>query len=536
MSMAMKWRTEDGQSKQVTAPLSLIVTAFAPVTDIRQTWTPQLIAHSQETILVFVDLALGRRRLGGSALAQVYKQIGSEPPDVDEPAVIKSFFGACQTLKKDFPSLVLAYHDRSDGGLYTTLAEMCFAGRIGATISLDALPGVSTSEDIIDALFAEELGAVLQIQTAYLGALSATFVRHGFPTRLLHVIGQVNQDPKDQSIQFVHQSEIVFQATREDLQAAWAETSFQMQTIRDDPTCAAEEYALIKEPSRGLFYELGNKVQLTIPQTISEHRPKVAILREQGVNGHVEMAWAFHAAGFASVDVHMSDLLSGATTLSDFRGIAACGGFSYGDVLGAGNGWAKSILLHSSARQEFEAFFQRTDTFALAVCNGCQLFGHLKDIIPGASAWPAFKQNRSQRFEARTCMVEVIRGDVTRKSVFLRDMVGAKLPVAVAHGEGRATFDEKAQQDQVSSSGLEAVRYVDHSGKFTEHYPLNPNGSPGGLTGVQTPDGRVLALMPHPERVVTAESNSWYPSELSAEQSGVGPWFQMFRSAREWCT
>lgn len=535
MSMAMKWRTEDGQPKQVTAPLSLIVTAFAPVNNIRRTWTPQLISGSEATSLVFVDLAQGRRRLGGSALAQVYKQIGSEPPDVVDPALVKSFFGACQTLKKDHPDLVLSYHDRSDGGLFTTLAEMCFAGRIGATISLDAIPSSTNSDDIMDSLFAEELGAVLQVQTSRLDALTAAFVRHGFPTRSLHVIGHVNQDHNDQSVRFIHQSEVVFSATREELQAAWAETSYQIQTLRDDPICAAEEYSLIKEPTRGLFYELGESFQPALPSTIVQHRPKVAILREQGVNGHVEMAWAFHAAGFASVDIHMSDLLSGKVTLSDFRGIAACGGFSYGDVLGAGNGWAKSILLHTSARKEFEAFFQRSDTFALAVCNGCQLFGHLKDIIPGASSWPKFKQNRSQRFEARACMVEIVAGEVTRQSVFLRDMVGAKLPVAVAHGEGRATFDDATHRDRLLSSGLEAVRYVDHSGSATEKYPLNPNGSPGGLTGVQTPDGRVLALMPHPERVVTLESNSWYPGELLGSQSGIGPWFQMFHSARAWC-
>ncbi|KAG8917009.1 hypothetical protein FRC01_002724 [Tulasnella sp. 417] len=412
---------------------------------------------------------------------------------------------------------------------------MSFAGRIGVTIFLDALPSLTSSDDVMDSLFAEELGAVLQVQTSRLDALTAAFVRHGFPTQSLHVVGQVNQDPSDQSIRFIHQSEVVFSSTREELQAAWAETSYQMQTLRDDPICAAEEYSLIKEPTRGLFYELGESFRLTLPPTISQHRPKVAILREQGVNGHVEMAWAFHAAGFASVDIHMSDLLSGKVTLSDFRGITACGGFSYGDVLGAGNGWAKSILLHSSARKEFEAFFQRADTFALAVCNGCQLFGHLKDIIPGASSWPEFKQNRSQRFEARACTVEIVAGEVTRKSVFLRDMVGAKLPVAVAHGEGRATFDDPAQRERLLSSGLEAVRYIDHSGGATEKYPLNPNGSPGGLTGVQTPDGRVLALMPHPERVVTLESNSWYPEELVGSQSGVGPWFQMFHSARAWC-
>ncbi|KAG9038054.1 hypothetical protein FRB95_002982 [Tulasnella sp. JGI-2019a] len=546
MSMSMKWKGEDGEAKQVTAPLSLIVTAFAPVNDVRRTWTPQLVREPNgTTVLVFVDLAKGKQRLGGSALAQVYKQLGSEPPNVEDPTLIKSFFSSCQILKKEYPGVVLAYHDRSDGGLLATVVEMCFAGRVGADITLDALPSSNISgptssaeADAIASLFNEELGAVFQVQLELLPHFTGAFVRGGFPTSAIHVIGTVKATPGDELIRVTHRSQMVFEAQRRDLQYAWSDTSNRMQALRDDPTCAAEEYALIGENSRGISYNLAFSVPspTTISSYIALKRPKVAILREQGVNGHVEMAWAFHAAGFAAVDVHMSDLLSGAVSLSSFRGLAACGGFSYGDVLGAGNGWAKSILLHHLARDELKQFFERQDTFALAVCNGCQLFSHLKEIIPGTENWPLFKQNRSQRFEARVCMVEIVPGVATNKSVFLREMVGSKIPVAVAHGEGRALFVRDGQQSTLENKGLLAVRYTDYDGVPTEHYPLNPNGSPMGITGVQTSDGRVLALMPHPERVVTSESNSWYPSEEGDQWKGVGPWFKLFQSARVWCS
>ncbi|KAG8907930.1 hypothetical protein FRB99_001438 [Tulasnella sp. 403] len=534
MSMSMKWKSDQGEAKQVTAPLSLIVSAFAPVENVRRTWTPELQRlPSEATSIVFIDLAGGKQRLGGSALAQVYKEIGSEAPNADDPALVKSFFNACQALKKD-PGLVLAYHDRSDGGLFTTLAEMSFAGRIGIEITLDALPSVSSLDDVIPALFSEELGAVIQVRSADLTNLSSAFIQHNFPTKNIHVIGNVILDPSDEAFRVSYLSEVVFTSTRADLQSMWAETSFRMQTLRDDPQSAVEEYSLIRRSSRGLFFDFTHELSPVIPASISTVRPRVAILREQGVNGQAEMAWAFHAAGFTSVDVHMSDLLSGTVDLSGFRGLAACGGFSYGDVLGAGSGWAKSILLHGKTRDEFKTFFKRKDTFALAVCNGCQLFSHLKEIIPGANSWPLFKQNRSQRFEARVCMTEIVKNDVSSKSVFFRDMVGAKIPVAVAHGEGRATFSNDVERDEVVGNGLVAVRYVDHDGEPTEVYPLNPNGSPGGITGVQTPDGRVLALMPHPERVVTAESNSWFPRKIDKE-NGVGPWFRIYQSARQWC-
>ncbi|KAG8863467.1 hypothetical protein FRB96_008207 [Tulasnella sp. 330] len=543
MSMSMKWKERE-EAKQVTAPLSLIVTAFAPVNDVRRTWTPQLIKEPNETtVLVFIDVAKGKQRLGGSALAQVYKQLGSEPPNVEDPALIKSFFSACQILKREYPGVVMAYHDRSDGGLLTTVVEMCFAGRVGADITLDALPSSDTTTtdseaDAISALFNEELGAVFQVRLELLPHFTGAFVREGFPARSIHVIGTVRSTVGDETIRFTHRSKIVLEAPRRDLQLMWSETSNRMQARRDDPTCAAEEYALIRDSSQGISYSLTYPMPdlASILAPITFQRPKVAILREQGVNGHVEMAWAFHASGFTAVDVHMSDLLSGAVTLSSFRGLAACGGFSYGDVLGAGNGWAKSILLHHLAREELKQFFGRQDTFALAVCNGCQLFSHLKDIIPGTENWPLFKQNRSQRFEARVCMVEVVPNQTTSQSVFLREMAGSKIPVAVAHGEGRAVFTGLRQQSALVEDGLLAIRYTDYDGRPTERYPLNPNGSPAGITGVQTPDGRVLALMPHPERVVTAQSNSWYPSDEGGRWNGVGPWFKLFQSARAWCS
>ncbi|KAI0051102.1 phosphoribosylformylglycinamidin [Auriscalpium vulgare] len=530
MSMSMKWR-DDEEVKEVSAPLSLIVTAFAPVEDVGVTWTPQLRTDIDEpTALVFIDLALGKQRLGGSALAQVFKEIGSEAPDVVDAAVLKSFFVATQNVRKHHPNLVLAYHDRSDGGLFTTLAEMAFAGRAGVEINLDALHGVGNP---VEALFNEELGAVIQVQRSQVGLLVNAFVAEGFPSTSIHAIGTVLPSPQKQSFTIIHDHEPIFVSTRTQLQQVWANTSFQIQSLRDDPECAAEEFSLIEDATHtGLSYSL----------TFSPYhsrslfrRPKVAILREQGVNGHVEMAWAFTAAGFDAVDVHMSDIVSSNMSLEDFRGLAACGGFSYGDVLGAGKGWAHSALLHQGARTTFAEFFAREDTFALGVCNGCQFFSHLKEIIPGAESWPEFKANRSGRFEARVATVEIVENEVTRNSVFLRDMVASQLPVAVAHGEGRAAYGGETQQGDLEKSGLVAVRYVDGAGNATEVYPLNPNGSAGGVTGVQTPNGRVLGLMPHPERVVTLESNSWHPPHLKDSWKGVGPWFRMFQSARQWC-
>jgi len=530
MSMSMKWK-EGAEQREVSSPLSLIVTAFARVENISATWTPQLrTGVGEPTALIFFDLADGKQRLGGSALAQVFKQIGSEAPDVEDHAKLKAFFVGCQSIRENVPDMVLAYHDRSDGGLFTTVAEMSFAGRVGIKLSLDS---ISSVDDPISTLFNEELGAVLQVRQSHVASLTAIFGAAGFPSSCIHTIGIVEEESVSQAVTILHKSAVIFSDTRARLQQTWAETSFRMQALRDNPECAKEEFNLISDDShRGVYYDLSFSCQ---PSRSLSSRPQVAILREQGVNGQVEMAWAFTAAGFDAIDVHMSDILNGSISLSNFRGFAACGGFSYGDVLGAGKGWANSILLNEHARTEFSTFFQRSDTFALGVCNGCQFMSHLHEIIPGAKSWPDFKRNFSERFEGRVCMVEVVPSSITSSSVFLHDMAGSKLPVAVAHGEGRVSFRNAEDQQNVEAQSLVALRYVDSSGAPTEIYPLNPNGSPGGITGVQTPDGRVLALMPHPERVTRLESNSWYPPEFKDSWKGSGPWFRLFQNARRWC-
>ena len=539
MSMAMQWTSVDGTSRKMAAPLSLVVTAFGPVENVGSTWTPQLqcTTAEQPTSLLFVDLAMGKQRLGGSALAQVYNELGSRCPNVENSSILRSFFAACQEIKSGSEELVLAYHDRSDGGLITTIAEMSFAGRVGCTVSMDSLMVSDDIEATLSALFCEELGAVIQVRTAEIQTIRQVFRQCGFPVESVHTIGTVHErnDQPTQRLEFLYRNQVIFESTRSELQSIWAETSFQMQRLRDDDSCAQEEYRLIREDNRGLFYDYNFSLAPSLHIDLPGYRPKIAILREQGVNGQTEMAWAFYKAGFEAVDVHMSDLMSGGMSLSQFRGLAACGGFSYGDVLGAGNGWAKSILLDPAVKNEFQQFFDRQDTFALAVCNGCQLFGHLKAIIRGAESWPAFKPNRSQRFEARVCMVEIIPSPSTSASVFLRHMAGARIPVAVAHGEGRATFSSPSRAQSMMEQGLVAIKYIDSEGIPTERYPWNPNGSPDGIGGVQTPDGRVLALMPHPERVVTMESNSWYPKDRKTGSEGVGPWFRLFQSAREWC-
>ncbi|PVG00392.1 putative phosphoribosylformyl glycinamidine synthetase [Serendipita vermifera] len=524
MSMSMRWK--DGQDqKQITSPLSLIITAFAPVERVSATWTPDLKRVDEPTILILVDLAGGRTRIGASALTQVFKQTGLEVPDVVDAAILKSFFNACQSIRKDHPQLVLAYHDRSDGGLFTTVAEMMFGGRLGAKLDVSTLLAANHP---ISVLFCEELGAVFQIREADKTVFEEAFVKASVPADIIHAVACVT---KEETLEITSGETTILRQTRANLQRVWAETSFKMQCLRDDVDSAHEEYALISDPNHtGLFYEPSMKVDPGIPSEFIS-RPRVAILREQGVNGHVEMAWAFNAAGFSAVDVHMSDIITGRVDLGSFRGIAACGGFSYGDVLGAGSGWAKSILLSRACREKFAQFFKREDTFGFAVCNGCQMFAHLRSIIPGAETWPLFKTNRSGRFEARVSMLRVEDAEATRRSVFLRDMIGWKLPVAVAHGEGRATFRDEVHYRQFEEEGLTALRYVDSQGESTLKYPLNPNGSPGGIAGIETANGRFLALMPHPERVVTTDSNSWHPGTLGT----AGPWFQLFRSARMWC-
>lgn len=556
MSMSMRWRDEkDGSDRDVTAPLSLIVTAFARVADVRKTWTPELRTDEEvgeETVLVFFDLAGGKTRLGGSALAQVFREIGEEAPDVEDAKVVRAFFEGTQRVRETNPDSVLAYHDRSDGGLFTTLAEMAFAGRVGLRINLDAL-GVS-GKDPVAALFTEELGAVVQVAKSNVQYLLAAFSREGFPSTSVHVVGSVNPS-SDQSIDIIHGGTTIFSFTRSALQETWASTSYKMQSLRDDPACATEEFNLISSSSPTLpkvSYDLTFKYDPLLSKPLTR-RPKVAILREQGVNGHQEMAWAFHAAGFDAIDVHMSDMFPSATSsreplsLQGFAGLAACGGFSYGDVLGAGKGWANSVLLHEGARKEFKDFFERKDTFALGVCNGCQFFSGLTELIGNGAGedsepeaqgagWPEYKENRSGRFEARVTMVQITDNAVTRSSPFLHDMIGSRIPVAVAHGEGRAVYSGgEPSLRRAESQGLLALQYVDGEGNVTQTYPLNPNGSMGAVAGVQTRDGRVLALMPHPERVVALASNSWAPKGMEEQWEGTGPWFRLFQNARRWC-
>ncbi|KAG0249276.1 hypothetical protein BG011_009447 [Mortierella polycephala] len=542
MSMKMKWK-QDGEQIEVTAPLSLNVTGFGPVADIHKTLTPELITDVENTVLVLIDLAAGKERLGGSALAQVYKQVGNEVPDVESAEILKAFFKAIQAVR-EHGDLVLAYHDRSDGGLFATIAEMCFAGHVGAKIDLSGI-----TSDVVAGLFNEELGAVVQVRETQIEKLKAVFAEHGFPAESLKTVGTVNAKGDD-SIVISHQGVAVLESNRVELQRIWTETSYHMSTIRDNSECAQQEFdGLLDAQDPGLSYQLTfnpaeevlSAAELSVQK---EQRPKVAILREQGVNGQIEMAYAFHAAGFTAVDVHMSDILSGKVTLKDFKGIAACGGFSYGDVLGAGSGWAKSILLHERARNEFYDFLTvRQDTFALGVCNGCQFLSQMRELIPGAEHWPYFKRNQSEQFEARFSMVELEDNSKQQEtaaeaktvpSIFFEGMRGSKFPIAVAHGEGRAEFVQDSDLKALVAQGLVAVSFVDNSGKKTEQYPLNPNGSPLGITAVQTPNGRVLAMMPHPERVVSREANSWYPRVEGAQWGEQGPWLRMFKNARKW--
>lgn len=535
MSMSMKWQdNKTGDSKQVTAPLSLIITAFAPVNNVEKTWTPQLRTAPEvdgPTSLVFVDLARGKQRMGGSALAQVFKQLGHEAPDVEEASDLKAFFGAVQLLKSTHPDTVLAYHDRSDGGLLTTVAEMAFAGRCGIEVSVDS---IQPSADPVAALFNEELGAVFQVRQTDLTTFTEAFVKSQFPTSHIHVIGRVT-GRDDQTISIVSGGQVIYSCARGVVQQLWAETSYRMQAIRDDPTAAKEEYdRILDDQDSGLICDFKAGYLADVAASEAADKPKVAILREQGVNGQIEMAWSFSRAGFEAIDVHMSDIISGKISLSSFVGVAACGGFSYGDVLGAGSGWAQSVLLNPRARTEFEQFFNRQDTFTLGVCNGCQFLSQLKEIIPGTDAWPAFKVNRSGRFEGRVASVKVTES--AAKSIFLQGMQGSTLPVAVAHGEGRVSFADPSQHQALSSQGLIVGQYVDYDGTPATRYPANPNGSPEGITAITSANGRVMAIMPHPERTVARESMSWFPSAQGREWKGKGPWFRLFQNAYAFAT
>ena len=527
MSMRMKWK--DGIiDKEVVAPLSLVITAFAPVANIHRTWTPQLQNLREKTLLVFIDLANGKQRLGGSAVAQVFGQIGSEAPNVEDPTILKGFVAVMKELHSQ-KGLVLAYHDRSDGGLIATVTEMMFAGRLGVNMSLNQIARGGDAETI-QALFNEELGAVVQIKEDDLERLAEVFAFHKLPSSTLTVIGTVTTD---QVLTIEREGTTLYKATRADLQQTWSSTSYYMQSIRDNPNCAQQEFEnIVSDTDRGLWYNLTFEIS-SIPPSFPT-KPKVAILREQGVNGHAEMAFGFHLAGFSSVDVHMTDIINGDFSLDSVVGIAACGGFSYGDVLGAGNGWAKSVLLHKDVREEFHRFFaERKDTFALGACNGCQFLTRIKEVIPGTECWPTFQRNLSEQFEARFSQVQVVAKQTGAKSIFLTNMEGSQLPIAVAHGEGRAVFENVEDVDNLERMGLVGIRYIDGRGEPAQCYPANPNGSPHGITGVVTPNGRVLALMPHPERVILKEACSWYPME--AEKWGeFGPWLEIFRAARRW--
>jgi phosphoribosylformylglycinamidine synthase len=535
LSMKTAWE-EGGKRKQVTAPLSLIVSAFAACADVRRTLTPQLRSDAGDTDLLLVDLGQGKHRLGGSAFAQAYNSMGEHAPDADA-ALIESFFAAIQELNA--AGLLLAYHDRSDGGLFATACEMAFAGHCGVSLNLDTLcydplmndadglerkPELASGrfrDRVMGALFAEELGALLQIRRDHRSKVMEVLRTHGLAA-CSHTVGELNAADE---IRVWRNAKPLLKEKRVDLQRAWAETSFQIARLRDDAQCAQEEFdALLDAADPGVSATLtfDPAEDIAAPMIAKGARPKIAILREQGVNGQVEMAAAFDRAGFAAIDVHMSDLQFRRVALADFHGLAACGGFSYGDVLGAGQGWAKSILFNDALRAEFEAFFGRADTFALGVCNGCQMMSHLAEIIPGADHWPRFAKNRSEQFEARFVMVEVPQSP----SLFLDGMAGSRLPIVVSHGEGRADFSAHGKQD----SAFVALRYVDNHGRVAASYPFNPNGSPGGIAGLTTPDGRFTIMMPHPERIFRTVQMSWHPEGWGED----GPWLRLFRNARKW--
>ncbi len=544
LSMRTKW-ADEGATKQVTAPVSLIVTAFASVADVRGTLTPQLVTtengQALDSTLILVDLGEGRSRMGGSMLAQVLGQFGNEVPDVDNPEALKSAVNAVNALRAQ--GKLLAYHDRGDGGLWASVAEMAFAGQTGVSLNVDMLvtegDGISDSraemgdsknwasqvserrnELTLKALFNEELGLVLQVRTAERDSVLQTLREHGL-SRHSHVIGKPNTKGV---VEVWRDTKVVFGAPLEQLHKTWDEVSWRIAQLRDNPACADSEHeqtGKVGDPGLHLHLTFDPKDDVSAP-FIGKARPKVAILREQGVNSHIEMSYAMHLGGFETYDVHMSDLIGGRARLDRFQGFIACGGFSYGDTLGAGEGWARSIMFNPQLAEQFAAFFGRTDTFALGICNGCQMLAALSPIIPGAQDWPKFTHNQSTRFEARLSQVEVLDSP----SIFFQGMAGSRLPIAVAHGEGFADFSQRGNEGAVKR----ALRFVDHHGAVTETYPFNPNGSPDGLTAVTTGDGRFTAMMPHPERVFRNVQLSW----TSGDKADHSPWLRLFRNARKW--
>ena len=558
LSMRTQW-TDDGQAKKVSSPVSLVVSAFATLADVRGTLTPQLDATADSSLLL-IDLGRGRMRMGASMLAQTLNQTGDEVPDLDHPADLVALVAAVNALRAQ--GRILAYHDRSDGGLWATVCEMAFAGHVGVTLNVDMLvtegDGISDSraehgdsknwasqvsarrnELTLKALFNEELGVVLQVRTEDRSAVMQVLREHGL-SRHSHVIGKTRPAASAiqagvGEVQVWRDAQAVFKASLQDLHQVWDSTSWKICQLRDNPACADAEHAAAGAPADpGLHVFIPSNpapgtdekgviaIESIASPALLLSRPRVAVLREQGVNSHVEMAYAFTEAGFDAFDVHMTDLQSGRARLADFAGLVACGGFSYGDTLGAGIGWARSITFNPALTAQFQAFFGRADTFGLGVCNGCQMFAELADIIPGAQAWPRFTTNQSERFEARLSMVEVLDSP----SLFFSGMAGSRLPIAVAHGEGYANFKHRGNPQQA----IAAMRFTDNHGAATEAYPFNPNGSPGGLTAVTTADGRFTAMMPHPERVFRNIQMSW----TSGDPSAHSPWMQLWRNARRW--
>ncbi|MDP2405395.1 MAG: phosphoribosylformylglycinamidine synthase, partial [Hydrogenophaga sp.] len=548
-SLSMRTQWSDGaDKKKVTSPVSLIVTGFATLADVRGTLTPQLNDQIEDSTLVLIDLGKGQNRMGGSVLGQVLGQFGDTVPDLDDAQDLVNLVNAINALRAQ--GRILAYHDRSDGGLLATVAEMAFAGHVGVALNVDMLvlegDGISDSrmdsgdaknwatqvaarrqELTLKALFSEELGVVLQVATEHRNEVMQTLREHGL-SKHSHFIGKTRpassgMDVGKGQLQVWRDTKAVFSATLFDLHQVWDSVSWKINQQRDNPACADSEHA-----AAGLSEDPGMHVSLTFDPSdnvaapfLNLAKPKVAILREQGVNSHVEMAYAFTQAGFEAYDVHMTDLQSGRAKLADFQGVVACGGFSYGDTLGAGIGWARSITFNPLLSEQFQGFFGRADTFGLGVCNGCQMFAELADIIPGAEAWPRFTTNQSERFEARLSMVEVLESP----SLFLQGMAGSRLPIAVAHGEGYANFKHRGNP----ALAIAAMRFVDNHGTATEQYPFNPNGSPGGLTAVTTADGRFTAMMPHPERVFRNIQMSWTSGDLNAHS----PWMRIWRNARK---
>lgn len=537
LSMRTTWH-DDGVDKSVISPVSLIVSAFAPVYDIRKSLTPQLRTDAGDTVLIAIDLGRGKNRLGASCFAQVMQQIGNETPDVDSAEDLKGFFNAIQRLNKE--QKLLAYHDRSDGGLFATLCEMAFAGHSGLSVNLDilTLEGEHASDGgdaknwtnqiaerrndmTLRALFNEELGAVIQVRAAEKSDVMNVLREYNLGA-CSHIVGKLSDDDM---IEFTRDAKVIYSQSRIDLHRFWSETSWRIARLRDNPDCADAEYDRILDkldPGITPVLTFDPQEDIAAPFIAKGARPRVAILREQGVNSQVETAYVMHKSGFEAVDVHMSDLITGRASLSDFKGLIAVGGFSYGDVLGAGEGWAKTILFNTQLAEEFATYFDRADTFALGICNGCQMMSNLKSIIPGAQAWPKFTRNKAEQFQARFSMVEV----ADSPSIFFNDMVGTQAPIAIAHGEGYADFSLTGDIDKA----IVAMRFIDNKGHTSETYPYNPNGSPEGITSVTTPDGRFTVLMPHAERVFRSVQHSYHPDSWGEDS----PWMRMFRNARKW--